>query len=212
MAVTPVYPAVRHHSAGPVSARPTLEPPDDVLVRRARGGDLAAFETLVERHRATVFRVAARLVGDHDAEDVTQDAFLRAYHRLRHFRGEASFRTWLLRITHNSAIDSLARRRRQAEAEEPEDLEHAPDVEETRQPAERLERSERLRRLEGKLELLRLEHRTVLVLRDVEGLSYEEIADVTDMPVGSVKGRLHRARAELIDFLRRNTYDWELPR
>jgi RNA polymerase sigma-70 factor (ECF subfamily) len=189
-----------------------MEPRDDFLVERARGGDLAAFETLVERHRATVFRVTARLVGEHEAEDVTQDAFLRAYHRLGRFRGEASFRTWLLRIAHNSAMDALGRRRRRADSDDADDLEQAPDVEEARRPAERLERSERLRRLEGKLELLRSEHRTVLVLRDVEGLSYEEIAEVTAMPVGSVKGRLHRARGELIDFLRRNTYDWELPR
>jgi RNA polymerase sigma-70 factor, ECF subfamily len=195
-----------------VTLRQPMDLGDDLLVERARGGDLAAFETLVERHRATVFRVAARLVGNHEAEDVTQDAFLRAYHRLGRFRGEASFRTWLLRIAHNSAMDALGRRRRQAESDDSDELERAPDVEKTRQPAERLERSERLRRLEGKLELLRSEHRTVLVLRDVEGLSYEEIAEVTDMPVGSVKGRLHRARDELIDFLRRNTYDWELPR
>jgi RNA polymerase sigma-70 factor (ECF subfamily) len=198
--------------SGAVIKRPPLDPSDDFLVDRARAGDLTAFETLVERHRVTVFRVAARLVGDHEAEDVAQDAFLRAYHRLGRFRGDASFRTWLLRIAHNSAIDALGRRRRHAEADEPDELEQTTDVEGTRQPSERLERSERLRRLEGKLELLRSEHRTVLVLRDVEGLSYEEIAEVTDTPVGSVKGRLHRARGELIDFLRRNTYDWELPR
>jgi RNA polymerase sigma-70 factor (ECF subfamily) len=182
-----------------------------LLVARARGGDLAAFETLVERHRGTVYRVAARLVGDHEAEDVAQDAFLRAYHRLGRFRGDASFRTWLLRIAHNSAVDALGRRRPHV-APDPDELGEPRDVEESRLPAERLERRERLRRLEGKLALLRSEHRTVLVLRDVEGLSYEEIAEVTEMPVGSVKGRLHRARDELIDFLRRNTYDWELPR
>ena len=80
-----------------------------------------------------------------------------------------------------------------------------------RTPARLLEDSERRDRLTGKLRLLRPEHRLVLVLRDVEGLTYEEIAVATGMPLGSVKGRLHRARAELIDALRRNTYDWELP-
>jgi RNA polymerase sigma-70 factor, ECF subfamily len=188
-----------------------MQASDEVLVDRARTGDLEAFSALVERHRATVVRVAARLVGQHEAEDVAQDAFLRAYHRLSRFRGEASFRTWLLRITHNSAVDALARRGR--DATEPADvLDDAPEPAGSRHPAARLEQDERLRRLEGKLRLLRDEHRTVLVLRDVEGLSYQEIADVTDTPVGSVKGRLHRARGELIDFLRRNTYDWELPR
>jgi RNA polymerase sigma-70 factor (ECF subfamily) len=80
-----------------------------------------------------------------------------------------------------------------------------------RTPARQLEDRERRERLARKLRLLRPEHRVVLVLRDLEGLAYEEIAVATGMPLGSVKGRLHRARAELIDVLRNNTYDWELP-
>ena len=80
-----------------------------------------------------------------------------------------------------------------------------------RQPATELERRERQQRLELKLGLLRPEYRSLLVLRDLEGLSYTEIADVLEMPLGSVKGRLHRARDELIELLRNNTYDWELP-
>jgi RNA polymerase sigma-70 factor (ECF subfamily) len=75
-----------------------------------------------------------------------------------------------------------------------------------------LERSERSRRLESKLRTMRPVYRSLLVLRDLEGLSYDEIAQILDMPLGSVKGRLHRARGELIDVLRNNTYDWELPR
>ena len=85
--------------------------PDRALVDRAVAGDLAAFETLVERHRDVVFRVAARAVGRDEAEDVCQDAFLRAFHRLPSFRREAPFRVWLLRITHNAALNHLARRR-----------------------------------------------------------------------------------------------------
>jgi RNA polymerase sigma-70 factor, ECF subfamily len=78
--------------------------PDGELVDRARGGDLAAFETLVKRHRDVVYRVAARTVGSGDAEDVSQDAFLRAFHRLPRFRSEGPFRAWLLRITQNAAL------------------------------------------------------------------------------------------------------------
>jgi RNA polymerase sigma-70 factor (ECF subfamily) len=81
-----------------------------------------------------------------------------------------------------------------------------------REPASRLEERERAERLELKLRGLRPEHRAVLVLRDLEGMPYEEIALITDSPVGSVKGRLHRARNELIEILRNNAYDWELPR
>jgi RNA polymerase sigma-70 factor, ECF subfamily len=184
---------------------------DAVLVKRARNGDMRAFEELVDRHRAVVFRVAARVVGPHDADDVSQDALLRAYHRLHSFRGEGSFRAWLLRIVHNTALNQLERR-----VPEPvggsDDIERtAPPPETGREPASRLELRERAERLELKLGGLRAEHRAVLVLRDLEGMAYDEIALITDSPLGSVKGRLHRARKELIEILRDNTYDWELP-
>jgi RNA polymerase sigma-70 factor, ECF subfamily len=185
------------------------ETPDDAeLVRRTSRGELSAFEQLVDRHRPVVIRVAARIVGSEDAEDVSQDAFLRAFHRLDHFRGDAPFRSWLLRITHNAALDHLGRRR--AEPVDPETLE-ASEPSPARPPADRLELRERIERLERKLRGLTPEHRAVLVLRDAEGLSYEEIAEITDTPLGTVKGRLHRARLQFIEMLRANTYDWELP-
>jgi RNA polymerase sigma-70 factor, ECF subfamily len=180
---------------------------DAALVRRATEGDLSAFEELVELHRDMVVRVAARIVGTQDAEDVSQDAFLRAFHRLGDFRGDAPFGNWLLRIAHNAALDHLARRRPEPVAPETFD---ASEESTQRPPAERLEVRERIERLERKLHGLSPQHRAVLVLRDAEGLSYEEIASITATPLGSVKGRLHRARREFIDMLRANTYDWEL--
>ena len=194
-------------SANPSSST-TQEISDVELVARTARGELVAFEQLVDRHRPVVVRVAARIVGSGEAEDVSQDAFLRAFHRLHHFRGDAPFRSWLLRITHNAALDHLGRRR--PEPVDPETLETA-EQSLSRQPAERLEVRERIERLERKLRGLSPQHRTVLVLRDAEGLSYAEIADMTDTPIGSVKGRLHRARVEFIEMLRANTYDWELP-
>lgn len=190
--------------------RPTLtqDREDAELVRRTTRGELTAFERLVDRHRPVVVRVAARIVGPVEAEDVSQDAFLRAFHRLHHFRGDAPFRSWLLRIAHNAALDHLARKR--PEPVDPESLDSAEPAA-SRPPAERLEARERIERLERKLHGLSYQHRVVLVLRDAEGLSYEEIADITDAPLGSVKGRLHRARQEFVDILRANTYDWELP-
>lgn len=191
---------------------------DSDLVRRARGGDLAAFGALVERHRAVVYRVTARMVGTDDADDATQEAFLRAFHRLDRFRGDAPFLGWLLRIAHNAALDCLERRRRDAERlTDARDDDHpdgaAPSVgaAAVKTPAEELETSERRARLEQKLDGLRESHRSVLVLRDLEGFAYDEIAALTDMPLGSVKGRLSRARQELIEILRTNTYDWNLP-
>jgi len=183
---------------------------DEGLIERALDGDLAAFERLVERHRAIVFRVAARIVGPDDAEDVSQDAFLRAFHRLDQYRGTAAFRTWLLQITQNTALSTLSRTR-QGPVEVSHDASEAADHDPVRQPVTELERRERQGRLELKLRTLRPEYRSLLVLRDLEGLSYNEISDVLEMPLGSVKGRLHRARDELIELLRNNTYDWELP-
>jgi len=182
--------------------------PDERLVDRALAGDLGAFERLVERHRDAVFRVAARIVGPGEAEDVSQDTFVRAFYRLGRWRREGRFRAWLLQIAHNSALNELAKERPEPADDEalPERADHA-----GRTPVALVEQRERRRRLEHKVGLLGLNHRTVLVLRDMEGLSYEEIATVTDSPVGSVKGRLHRARGELIELLRRNTYDWDLP-
>ena len=184
---------------------------DNELVKRARNGDIGAFEQLVDRHRAVVFRVAARVVGPDEADDVSQDALLRAYHRLNSYRGEGTFRAWLLRIVHNTALNQLQRRI-------PEPVGGGDDIELAgsprsgeREPASKLEDRERAERLELKLRSLRPEHRAVLVLRDLEGMAYEDIAVITDSPLGSVKGRLHRARNELIEILRHNTYDWGLP-
>jgi len=185
--------------------------PDFQAVERTLAGDTAAFGELVERHRNVVHRVAARVVGAEEADDVAQEAFLRAFHRLENFRGDSQFRAWLLQITFNTALDATRRRVPDPVlADEVDALKEREAVE--REPAMQLEERERRERLEAKLRLLRPEHRAVLVLRDIEGLPYEDIAVATSSPLGSVKGRLHRARRELIDLLRRNTYDWDLPR
>src|SRR5215218_5528944 len=195
--------------SGDVSSRAPAEG-DHAYVRATLRGDLRAFEALVERHRDVVFRVASRIAGREDAEDVSQDAFLRAFHRLERFRADASFRAWLLQITHNAAVDHLSRRRPEPVEDAGEQSEGA-EREVARLPAQRLESRERIARLESKLRGLSPEHRVVLVLRDIEGLSYEEIAGITEAPMGTVKTRLFRARRDLMEMLRTNTYDWELP-
>jgi RNA polymerase sigma-70 factor (ECF subfamily) len=188
-----------------------LQEADELLVERTLAGDLGAFETLVQRYQGLVRRLVARVVGEDEAEDVTQDSLLRAFHRLSQFRGAASFRSWLLRIAHNTAVNAVSRRRPEPVEEAEVEAAHAERPASGSSPADRLESRERRERLESKLRTLRPAHRIVLVLRDLEGLSYEEIAEITGTPLGSVKGRLHRARAELIDLLRKNSYDWELP-
>jgi RNA polymerase sigma-70 factor, ECF subfamily len=182
---------------------------DAELVRRTTRGELSAFEQLVDRPQA-----------GRDARGGPHRRLRRGRGRQpgrvparvpspRPFRGDAPFRSWLLRITHNAALDHLARRR--PEPVDPETLDTS-ESRTARPPADRLEVRERIERLERKLRGLAPQHRLVLVLRDAEGLSYEAIAEITDTPLGSVKGRLHRARREFIEMLRTNTYDWELPR
>lgn len=182
-----------------------LQPPhmdsDESLIDRTLQGELAAFEQLVERHRGIVFRMAARIVGPDDAEDVSQDAFLRAFHRLDQYRGTATFRTWLLQITQNVALNALAWARRRP-TETGGEAADAADRDPIQQPASALEHRERQQRLELKLRSLRPEYRSLVVLRDLEGFSYTEISDVLDMPIGSVKGRLHRRLGNLHDRLR----------
>jgi len=105
---------------GPATVAPVVDS-DEALVQRTLAGDLRAFETIVERHGALVHRVCARIVGPEAAEDVSQDAFLRAFHRLDQFSGEGAFRSWLLRIAHNAAVTALERRREPARV--PDDAE-----------------------------------------------------------------------------------------
>ena len=120
-----------------------MHDPDRALVERTLAGDLGAFETLVERHQGVAYRIAARIAGPDDAEDITQDAFLRAFHRLSRFRAEGSFRAWLLQIVHNTAQNVRAGRRFEPREEVESLVEAAADAVE-RTPAERLVDRERL--------------------------------------------------------------------
>jgi len=137
--------------------------PDRILIERARRGDLRAFEALVERHSDVVFRVAARIVGPGEADDVSQDAFLRAFHRLASFRGDAPFRAWLLQITQNAALNALSRRRPDSEDSAAPGRRAQVDAGPERQPAARLEERERRDRLQVKLEAMRPAYRALVV-------------------------------------------------
>lgn len=169
---------------------------DDYLVRRAQEGYLDAYAALVDRHSTHVYRVALRLLGNyHDAEDVTQDAFVVAWESLPRYRGEASFSTWLYRIATNRAIN-VARRRERADRQDPLDsLRTEADV--APGPAQQIEATASSSAVREAIAELPMDQRVPLVLRQFEHLSYAEIADITGSSVPAVRSHLHRARRAL---------------
>jgi RNA polymerase sigma-70 factor, ECF subfamily len=169
---------------------------DRKLVEAAQAGDRLALEELVRRTHRSVYTCALRLVGNpDDAADVTQDVYLRVVRKLGGFRHEASFATWLNRVTTNVAMSALKRRTRRLSVEggavPPEARDLAPD------PAERAETIALARRLEGLVARLPDTQRQVLVLRDIYGQSTDEVADAMGISPGAVKVRLFRARERL---------------
>ena len=176
---------------------------DAELVARARQGNEAAFEQLVCRHQRYVFNLAYRVLGDYaEAEDITQEAFVRAWRGLSGFRGQARFTTWLYRIVHNLCLNRLPGLRR--ELLQVELLEEVLDDPAT-SPPDLLEARERVVFLHAELDRLPEKYRLVLTLRYLQGLSYAEIAAALDVPMGTVKTHLHRARRLLMERLRQ----WE---
>lgn len=176
----------------------------------ARQGDVDAFNQLVLTYQALAFNVALRLVGDDDtAADVTQDAFFSAFRNLGQFKG-GSFRSWLLRIVTNGSYDVLRRRRRRAGPSLDQLTETTPfDVpDETDLPEDLALRADFFRVVEAGLQTLPVDQRSVVVLYDVHGLSYEEVAIALDTNLGTVKSRLSRARSRLRDYLLRHPELW----
>ena len=177
---------------------------DAALIERCRTGDIAAFEPLVEKYRQRVWRLAYNVLRDREeAWDVAQEAFVRAWQALPNFRGQSAFYTWLFRIVMNVASDRARARAARGRAF---GTERIPEEDWDRvlvdQPADaRPDASaagaEQRARIERALATLSTDHRRIVVLSDIEGLSYKEIADVLEIPMGTVMSRLHNARKRL---------------
>lgn len=167
---------------------------DEALARRAAGGDSAAFEELVVRHQDKLYTLALRVTGsDADARDCVQEGLIAAWRALDRFRGDARFSTWMYRIVLRKAYDAIDRRRRLPQpTEELQAVAHSVDA------GERLD-------LLAALNGLDLDFRTVAVACDVLGLSMEEAGQLLDLPPGTIKSRLHRARARLAEQLETRT-------
>ena len=176
--------------------------PDETLVELARTGDHPAREELFRRHFEVAYRVAHRLLGrEQDALDAVQDGFLKAVRHLGDFDGRSGFRTWLLRIVTNAALDA-GRRRRRRPAVRLADLDgDAAEVAVQDDPAQQLRRDDLRRILHAALARLSPTTRTTFVLFAEAGLSYKEIADCQGLPIGTVMSRLHYARQKLQSYL-----------
>jgi len=188
-----------------------MEADDLALVERARAGESEAFRTLVIRHQRRVYAVALGIVKDRDlAWDVAQEAFVRVHQHLGDFKGEASFSTWVLRIGAHLAIDAVRRER----ASSKEDIDDVMDADIERgsegvlasalgnDPQKNLLRRELAEKMAEALAQLPEKHRTILVLREVEGLSYEELAERLGIHKGTVMSRLFHARKKMQAILR----------
>ena len=179
---------------------------DRRTIAECLAGNSTAFGTLVRRYQDRLFNAVLRVVeNSEDAADVVQDAFLNAYQSLNSFKGDSEFFTWLYRIAFNAAI-SLRRKRKAVVSlngsTDEKGIAEPVDPSEYGRPGSALERSEEDGQLMAALGRLSAEHRVVLVLKDLESQKYEEIAEVLDVPIGTVRSRLHRARMELRDLLR----------
>ena len=178
---------------------------DQRLIAQCLDGDTVAFGELVRRYQDRLYNTVYRLIDNaEDAADVVQDAFLNAYQSLDGFKGDSQFFTWLYRIAVNTAISHKRKQRvllsidagRNGSA-----VVQPLDESAYSQPGHALERAEEDRCVHQALQRLSPEHRAVLILKDMEGQKYEEMADVLGVPIGTIRSRLHRARAELRELL-----------
>ena len=181
---------------------------DPELIRRAQGGDQSAFGTIMRTHYPQVFRLVHAIVrNEHDARDVCQEVWLTIWKQLPGFRGDAQFTTWVHPIAVRRSIDHLRKRQRWYSrflpfAVEDKSIESAPEPATTEDARQQTEDTERVARLKKILDSLPPKLRAVLALREVEGLSYEEIAKVTEVPTGTVMSRLYHARRLLAQKLK----------
>jgi RNA polymerase sigma-70 factor (ECF subfamily) len=182
---------------------------DRQLVARAQRGDKQAFELLVEKYQRKLARLLSRFIRDPaEVEDVTQEAFIKAYRALPAFRGDSAFYTWLYRIGINTAKNYLMAMGRRAptstevEAEEAEGFEEGEQLRDINTPESVLLTNEIAQTVNSTIEKLPEELRTAIQLREIEGMSYEDIAKVMDCPIGTVRSRIFRAREAIAGELR----------
>lgn len=191
-------PTSRHR----ISESAAVKLDDAQLIEQTLAGQPAAFGELVRRYQDRLYNMVAHTIGCAvEAEDVVQDTFVQAYTKLASFRQDSHFYTWLYRIAVNSAISRRRKKRPVLSVDQQQETIGSEPMDSGESPGDRLEREERADQLHTALDQLNEEHRAILVLREMEGFCYEEIADILEMPIGTVRSRLHRARSHLRDQL-----------
>lgn len=175
---------------------------DAQLIDDTLQGDGSAFGQLVLKYQDRLYNTLASLTGSRDdAEDVAQEAFVQAFLKLSTFRKDSAFYTWIYRIAFNVAMTRQRRKRPQLSIDGGRDPNGADPPDNSESPVDRLQREERARQVHAALAAISEEHRAILVLREMEGCCYETIAEILELPVGTVRSRLHRARMQLRDHL-----------
>ncbi len=176
---------------------------DAQLIDQALGGQSEAFGQLVLKYQDRLFNTVFHVVGHaEDARDIVQEALVQAFLKLESFRRESAFYTWLYRIAFNVAMSQRRRRRPAVSMDRLRETAHMEPLDDEDDPAESLERKERCGQVRRAIGRLPEEYRAVLVLREIDGCCYETIAEVLDLPVGTVRSRLHRARLQLREQLK----------
>lgn len=181
---------------------------DQALVERAQKGDKRAFELLVIKYQRKLGRLLSRMVRDAaEVEDITQETFIKAYRALPGFRGESAFYTWLYRIGVNTAKNYLVGRKRQASssdvlAEDAENYEEGDLLRDVATPDAELQTKQIAQAVNSAVDALPEELRVAITLREIEGMSYEEIAQMMDCPIGTVRSRIFRAREAIAERIR----------
>lgn len=176
---------------------------DAELIQATLDGDSSAFGQLVRRYQDRLYHTTASLIGStEDARDVVQDTFVQAFIKLETFKHKSAFYTWLYRIAMNLAASRARRRRPRASVDEIRERVGNEPIDGSAGPRERAEQVERVEQVRAALSCLSDEHREVLVLREIEGFHYEAIAEILELPVGTVRSRLFRARMQLRETLK----------
>ena len=178
-----------------------------LLIEKARDGDISAFEKLISLYEKKIYNYCYRMTNNHeDAEDLAQEVFIKVYRNLNKFKGNSKFSTWIYRIAYNTCVDKYRKKRKakifSLDYFNDEGVGNMQPVSDNPLPEDEVIQKERYERIQACIASLKPKYKTVIILRDIQNYSYEEIAEILQLPLGTVKSHINRARAALTDALK----------